>query len=390
MEKDSSRWISHLTALIEPQTKNPMWKGVDSVEWDQLGAALGVALEEDLCTVFGSSADWKKESELLDGLGDRPISTPITLSPLSTPVYWVMPAEDAKHLARVTTDGPVTFVDPEIQKSFYRYLILEALDATSKLSIMGNLSPKLGEAQMPNEPAYCVDVEIAFGGRTVWGRIVCPQSFHAEFEKHSENLPTPPIDLERARDIPLSLSLRLGHTDLTFDQWKQIQPGDFLKLDHCTYSPKKHKGTAALTLNETPLFSIKVKEGKLKIFDYLYTSQQEFVMDEFSDEELLDETPPPIEPILDDDFEEEAEIPVTESEPEEIVNPKSVPLTIQVEVARLKMTLEELLQLKPGNALALSVKPHEGVNLVLNGKRVGKGELYQLGETLGVKVTEIN
>jgi len=53
------------------------------------------------------------------------------------------------------------------------------------------------------------------------------------------------------------------------------------------------------------------------------------------------------------------------------------------------MTVQTLLDLNPGNLLELDVHPESGVDLVVNGSRIGKGELLQIGDTLGVRILEL-
>jgi flagellar motor switch protein FliN len=88
--------------------------------------------------------------------------------------------------------------------------------------------------------------------------------------------------------------------------------------------------------------------------------------------------------------------PVMEEEPVAVVAaplgedggvpPKDIPMTITVEAGRLEMSAEKLIALRPGNMLELPSRPETGVSLVVNGKRVGKGELIRIGETLGVRI----
>lgn len=66
-----------------------------------------------------------------------------------------------------------------------------------------------------------------------------------------------------------------------------------------------------------------------------------------------------------------------------------IPLNIIVEVGRLQMPIKTLMELKPGNLLDFSVHPELGVDLVVNGCRIGKGELVQIGEVLGIRVLEL-
>ena len=53
------------------------------------------------------------------------------------------------------------------------------------------------------------------------------------------------------------------------------------------------------------------------------------------------------------------------------------------------MTIEQLLKLEPGNLLEIDIHPENGVDLTINGKIVGKGELIHIGEAIGVRVLEL-
>ncbi|HRD55405.1 MAG TPA: FliM/FliN family flagellar motor switch protein, partial [Parachlamydiaceae bacterium] len=87
-----------------------------------------------------------------------------------------------------------------------------------------------------------------------------------------------------------------------------------------------------------------------------------------------------------DSKEENAYAPIT-SGPK--FNPEEMVLDVIVEVGRLEMSIEKLTELQPGNILEIDVRPENGVDLVVNGKRIGKGELLKLGEVLGVRILDI-
>ena len=66
-----------------------------------------------------------------------------------------------------------------------------------------------------------------------------------------------------------------------------------------------------------------------------------------------------------------------------------VPLPVIIEVGRIQMSLGKLMELQPGNMLDLKVHPESGVDLVVNGRRIARGELLLIGETLGVRILEM-
>jgi flagellar motor switch protein FliN len=85
------------------------------------------------------------------------------------------------------------------------------------------------------------------------------------------------------------------------------------------------------------------------------------------------------------------------SQAQELVQPaeessgsiKDVPLNVCVELARLRITLDHLMHLNPGNMLELPIHPDQGVSLTVNGKKVGRAELIYVGETLGIRILEL-
>lgn len=80
---------------------------------------------------------------------------------------------------------------------------------------------------------------------------------------------------------------------------------------------------------------------------------------------------------------------VPEEQEIKVTSPQDIPLNIVVEVGRLQMSVKTLMELKPGNLLDLNIHPEAGVELVVNGSRVGKGELLQVGDTIGVRILEL-
>jgi len=118
--------------------------------------------------------------------------------------------------------------------------------------------------------------------------------------------------------------------------------------------------------------------------------------EEEPEEERLEEEPE-TEEIGPPDEEEEAPPPPPEEPQEPIqaevvadtpISIEAVPLHVVVEAGRIKMSLQQLLDLSPGNLLELGVSPDSGVNLVVEGKVVGRGELIKVGDSLGVRILE--
>jgi flagellar motor switch protein FliN/FliY len=66
-----------------------------------------------------------------------------------------------------------------------------------------------------------------------------------------------------------------------------------------------------------------------------------------------------------------------------------IDIPISVEVGRAQMTLDEVLRLVPGSVIALDKKAEEPVDLRVNGKLVARGEIVQLDDVYGLRITQI-
>jgi type III secretion system YscQ/HrcQ family protein len=66
-----------------------------------------------------------------------------------------------------------------------------------------------------------------------------------------------------------------------------------------------------------------------------------------------------------------------------------IPLQISVELARLPVTAEQVVGLKPGQVVELRRAPGEPVDLSVNGKVVARGELVELEGQLGVRILSL-
>jgi len=69
--------------------------------------------------------------------------------------------------------------------------------------------------------------------------------------------------------------------------------------------------------------------------------------------------------------------------------PLDVPVTLTVELGRVNLTLDQIGALKPGDVVELGRHSRAPVELTSNGRLVARGELVQIDNDLGVRVTNI-
>jgi flagellar motor switch protein FliN/FliY len=247
-----------------------------------------------------------------------------------------------------------------------------------------------------------------------------------------------------AENVTMTIHLEVGRTTLQSQEWMQISLGDFLLLDRCMALPDEEKARVMLTINGTPLFRGRIKNGTIKILetppyheveetmaqktpgndendhedfvsefdeDEEYEDVDEDIEDEDEDEDdedigeeseedIEDETNEEIEDESDEGIEEESgetsenEEGVENQQVEPETTPSSfsladVPLTVVIEAGRIQIPLKKLIELEPGSLLDTDIHPANGVDLMVNGKLIGKGELIRIGETIGVRILDL-
>jgi type III secretion protein Q len=66
-----------------------------------------------------------------------------------------------------------------------------------------------------------------------------------------------------------------------------------------------------------------------------------------------------------------------------------IPVRLIFELGRTEMSLAEIRRLAPGAIVPLARLHHQAVDIVANGRRIGRGALVEIGDSLGVRVTKL-
>ncbi len=66
-----------------------------------------------------------------------------------------------------------------------------------------------------------------------------------------------------------------------------------------------------------------------------------------------------------------------------------VPVQVVVVIGRRSITMQELMEMKPGQVMELNRPPQEAVDLAVGGRVFAKGELVEIEGKLGVRVLKI-
>jgi flagellar motor switch protein FliN len=66
-----------------------------------------------------------------------------------------------------------------------------------------------------------------------------------------------------------------------------------------------------------------------------------------------------------------------------------VPVELAVEIGRTTMTIRETLDLGPGSIVVLNRMTGEAVDLLVNGRRIARGEVVAIDEQFGLRITTV-
>jgi len=66
-----------------------------------------------------------------------------------------------------------------------------------------------------------------------------------------------------------------------------------------------------------------------------------------------------------------------------------VPLEVNVELGRTRMTIQDLLQLGPGSVIELDKVAGDALDILVNGRLVARGEAVVVNDKFGIRITDI-
>ncbi|NGX45817.1 MAG: hypothetical protein K940chlam2_00997 [Chlamydiae bacterium] len=383
-------WMQRVHTALEQLKEIPIWGTTLEFPWESLGARLSEEFGISSIEVRSRKTEYLDGKQALSGLGEDPHILTLSLAPLPGEVFWIFPRKDlAALLAFMTSEEKKSLSDGPRAEGFYTFAALKTLAAINDIQALEDLRASMATAaEIPEEGGFTLDVSIAVKGHTFWGRLLLPSLTHSAFNNHFATQKTLTFT-EKTKATPLTLKLEVGSTTLRQNQVTSIAAGDFVILDRCSYDPQAGRGTGNLVLGATPLFDVRLKGDETKLLEYAVFQEEEAMTDDIPiPDEKLPETPPPLENI-------DGEAPLWSAkngengEVKDLIGKDSIPMTLTVEVGKIQMPLEKVLQLEPGNVLEIGMNPGLGVYLTAGGKRIAKGELIKLGESLGVKVLTV-
>jgi flagellar motor switch protein FliN/FliY len=351
MKEVSHDWLNLVEKALEKNEQLPSLEENFPFPWADASHAVGAGIKLTGLQLSSTHAGWKKHDQALKGLGEKQFIISVEMAPIEGSVFFAMSEHDAAYLTTHSlSEHKEGFSNIKLREGFYHFLLLKSIEAIDHLKIFKEASLHFStQHTLPMEEAFCIDINCALSEKTLHGRLICPQSFLDGFKAFQPMQKGTLLSSESTQQIDVSLRCEVGHTAISQEEWDKVQVGDFVILDRCTYDPSEQKGSATLMLGTTPLLIARMKPEGMKVLDFAF----------YKDEEGSPEAP------------------------------ASSDLTLTAEIGHMSMPLNKLLHLEPGMMIDLPMSPEQGIDLTLSGKKVAKGELLKLGETLGLRILDI-
>ena len=394
--QDLNFWIKKLDPYFEELDEIPLFRG-ESFSFEDFSKSLQKELNLPQLSLSCKTIGWQSREEIKTILGEKVTQICLTFTPLMGNCYLIINSNDIKELTStlLSQDKKNNFSSIALEEGFFRFLTLVTLDQLKNTPTFKGLSAKIVEkAELKSSEAYCLDISIGTNGNSAEHAFIAITS---DFRKSWNNFffSKKSIILNKIRkNIEVPVQITAGHTFLSETELSTLQEGDFVVLDRCFFDPETDANKVLFTLDNTPIFLAKILKNKIHILDYASYYEENEYMEQNPNKyktpskeipENLEENENP-QDLLEENPPMEMDLPPIS---EEASPYKEVPIKITVEIAKLSISLEKLMELQPGNFLKLPISPEMPVNLTVNGKKIGTAEITKLGETFGIRILQI-
>lgn len=424
-------WLKTISRDLYELDETPLLGQAPPFPWEKLATECAKALSIEGLKITPGELVWKENDAIMSGLAEPLLCTQIAATGINGTVTLWMSREDVEHImAKVLQISEVVseLQAEDVVANFHRFLSIETVCLLNQMGYDPRISFKITAfTGQPPHHGLCQDITIQLGNEQMRCRLVIPNEFRASWR---ELFLKPPADTQQKASldtVETTIHLEAGRTTLLFDDLLKIRAGDLVLLDHVFYDTGSDKSHVLLTLNGKPLFQAGLKSGSLTILERSLQNEVYTPMVEKVNPPAAPSNFEPAEHPIQANHEEDNPFPDEEEDDEdeglelveaaatqtlsETLQPKAktksvsvaprptptsdkltandIPVELIVEVAAINLSVQKLLELAPGNLLDLGLSPEASVNLVVNDRVIGKGELLKIGETVGVRILQI-
>lgn len=196
------------------------------------------------------------------------------------------------------------------------------------------------------------------------------------------------------RKLPIALSIIVGRSSLPAQIIPQINVGDYLKITETGIHSNKlllkvhHKKQYMCLFKDNASggpMTIEIKEEAKYLNKTVNTDQDNYANDDTSNTPDLGND----EDVRTLDDETVANLDENKEKPEIYsTDIKDIPIRLVFQLGTVNLSLEKVTEIVPGQGFLLDSGLDSPITILANDCNVGKGNLVQIGETLGVEITE--
>lgn len=308
-------------------------------------------------------------------------------------------------LLHASLNQPITelvpLVDDEINHGFGAFVLLAVLHTLQQVGFPpGTRYTVVDHAEGP--PALVLNLALKRGDERWPARIFCTEALLADVRNTAVERPLGSLNPALAALMDVPVDVPVGRVELPWSQIRTLKSGDVVILDQLDLDLATGEGAVLLRVGAQDVWSCRLASGQL-------TAEQPFPA--HAEDRAMSFTPGPEDELfgeLDEigsfeDLEAEDLEPVKKEkkgkkESDEILPAAKrgrggvadkVHVNLTVSLGRLTLTARELFEIKPGNVLNLPIQTSGQVDLLVGADLVGRGELIQLGDALGVRIVEL-
>jgi type III secretion protein Q len=229
---------------------------------------------------------------------------------------------------------------------------ITALEATAGVSIRFAVASAVVPALAPNflSLPFSVDAAGEASIATLHATSACAVRLLQLLDKASSKPP-------RLRALPLPVSLRQMAMQLTLDDIKSLGVGDVIMSDDHSAATDM----AALLIGRRLAAPVRMTPGGCTLLE-------------------------PPKPASGSSLQWCMDMP-SPSSPDHSLD--QLPVQLVIEIGRLDLPLAEVEALGAGSVLPLGRRLEDGVDILANGRRIGRGTLVTIGDSLGVRVVRL-
>lgn len=408
----------------------PLNKSAFSVPTDALLDKLAELFHIEKPSLTSSDAKIIPEDELEKLFSENVFFERLIFPPIEGELYLIISPDSLKEIAHLALHKEAKedeIASHDFLEGMKRFLVTEVLLTLNALRFNLAASALIEQKKAPSIPGCLYPLTLTFSAHKIPFHLFATTDFLKSYQTYVKPEKETKIPESLQKSLITEVSLEAGQFSMKLSEFSSLKEGDFITLDRCSIDPDSGHGNISFCLKQKLIFRGKIKEGQIKILEYpfdtigdLNTMNDEPKIPENSypvpekpaipeplstskpsenpsEQEAGSDTNPWIEPGLPPLGEEasagisrpDIQEPVMKKTGSNLKNPGDISLDVHVELGRLEITAEKLLNLAPGQILDLGIHVEQGVSCMVGDTKVASGQLVKLGDLIGVRLTAV-